>query len=243
MVAPVNYRSSARMLTAVTWFWGNKFAPAYVNTLRSMLERHVHVEHELVCVTNTPAGIDPRVRIVRPPAPLPGDIRCRRRMWQFAAERRHDLGARILAIDLDVVALADLTPIVTRPEPIVGWRVGYANVYSGSFMLFDAGALDGAWQEYRRDPIRFPKLAREQYASDQAMVNYWLGKCGKPIAQWTERDGFVTWFGAGYEALEYHGMGPSRPTPPPGARIVVMGSADKHVMDEGRYPFVREHWR
>lgn len=230
------------MLTVVTWKWGKLFSAAYVNKLQSMLARHVRIPHELVCVTDEPDGIDPAVRIVKSPPQLPGAIRCRRRMWQYAAERRHDLGARILAIDLDVVAVNDLTRIVSRTEPVVLWRVGYAGVYSGSFQLFDAGALDGAWRAYARDPIGFPKLAREQNASDQAMLNFWLR--GKPaVAEWTERDGFVTWFGEGYEKLEHRGMGPNRTTLPHGARIVVMGSADKHVLDDARHPFVREHWR
>lgn len=234
------------MLTVITWRWeapgGVHFGPEYVNRLRSMLERNLQLPHELVCVTDDRMGIDKRVRIVVPPRPLPGDMRCRRRMWQYAAERRHDLGERILAIDLDVVIVRDITPIVDRPEPLVCWRVGYANVFSGSFVLFDAGALDGAWRAYAADPLFYPALTGEKNASDQAMLNQFLKH--KQVAQWKERDGFVTWFGSErYKHLQHHGMGPDRPNLPPHARIVVLGSADKGVMDAGRYPFVREHWR
>lgn len=206
-----------------------------------MFERHLHLRHTFSCITRNAEGIDDRVRIVTPPSPLQGDIRCRRRMWQFAAERAADLGPRILVVDLDIVIVDDVTPLVDRPEPIVGWRVGYAGVYSGSFLLFDAGALDGAWRAYKADPVGYPVSTGEMYGSDQAMLNHWLK--GRRIAQWTESDGLITWFGKGYERLQHHGMGPSRPNPPPGTRVVVMGSADKIVIDEGRYEFVRTHWR
>ena len=229
------------MITAVCWKWGDKFAPVYVNRLRSMLARHLHLPHELVCVTAEREGIDPRVRIVEPPAELSDTLRCRRRMWGFARERRADFGERILNIDLDVVIVDNITPILNRSEPIVGWRVGYAGVLSGSFLLYNAGALHGAWEKYRADPEGFPKATGQRNGSDQAMVNHWLAR--REFAHWQDSDGFVTWFGAGYERLEYLGMGPGRSALPPGARIVVLGSADKEVMDEGRYAFIREHWR
>ena len=232
------------MITVITWKWaranGPAFGPDYVNRMRSMLERHLHLPHELVCITDDAQGIDRRVRIVQPPKEFADTPRCRRRMWHYARERRQDLGERLLCIDLDTVAVDDITPIVDRPEPIVLWRVGYARVYSGSFQLFNAGALDGAWQAFRRDPVGYPAQCGEKNASDQAMLNHYLR--GRRVATWTERDGIVTWFGAGYEHLEHHGMGPRRHQPPKGARLIVLGSADKAVLDDARYPFVREHW-
>jgi hypothetical protein len=74
--------------------------------------------------------------------------------------------------------------------------------------------------------------------SDQAMLNHWL-RSQPPIAEWTERDGFVTFYGAGYERHVHLGVGPSRPALPAGARIVVLGSDDLAVLDQpARYPWV-----
>lgn len=231
------------MLSVLTWLWGAKFSPLYVNRLRSMLERHLRLPHELVLVSDRPHGdLHPAIRVLPMPREHADTPRCRRRMWSFAKERAHDVGPRILCCDLDVVITDDITPIVDRPEPIVGWRVGYANVYSGSFFLFDAGEMDGAWRSFAAAPEAFPAATGERYASDQAMMNHWLNSTRKPVAEWTERDGFVSWFGDGYEELEHHGMGPRRHKLPPGTRIVVLGSADKAVLDEGRYEFVRRHW-
>jgi hypothetical protein len=236
------------MITVSCWKWRRPdgtdlFEARHVNTLRRMLARHLDLDHEVVCVTDDATGIDADVRIVEMPTRFADTPRCRRRMQQFSREFARGIGDRILAIDLDVVIVDDITPIVDRPEPVVGWKVGHAGVYSGSFVLFDAGALDGAWQPFCADPNGYPaRIQRHGVPSDQAMLNAWL-KTRRPIAEWTERDGFVTYYGAGYERLEHLGVGPNRRELPAGARIVVLGSADKHVLDDPSYEFVREHYR
>lgn len=238
------------VLSCVTWKWrpnrpdGPTFGPEYVNRLRAALARHCHLEHRLYCVTDDPDGIDPRVTIVPLPEPLSKTPRCRRRMRIFDREFGSQFeGGRILSIDLDVVIVDDLTPILARPEPIVAWRVGHAKVYSGSFLLMRAGVLDDLWQIFKRDPDGFPRRIQPSgVASDQAMLNWYVNRRGIPVARWTEADGFVTYYGAGYEALEHLGVGPTRPELPAGARIVVLGSADKAVMDDAAYPWIRDHW-
>lgn len=210
-----------------------------------MLRRHLRVPHEVVCVTDNADGIDPvAVRCWPLSTRFANTPRCRRRMQQYSADFARDIRARrILSIDLDVVILDDLTPIVDRSEPIVCWRVGYAGVFSGSFVMYDAGALDGLWRLFDRDPEGFPRQVQPiGIPSDQAMLNFHLRD--RAIPHWTDADGFVPWFGDGYERfVEAGGMGPNNPTPPPGARIVVLGSADKAVMDGRQYPFVVKHWR
>ena len=229
------------MITVVCWKWGNLFSSVYVNRLRTALERHLHLEHELVCVTDDATGIDPRVRIVPLPTTYANTPRCRRRMQIFSREFASGIGKRILSIDLDMVIVGDITPLVNRTEPIVCWRVDYAGVYSGSFHLMDAGVLDPLWRMYKAAPEAFPASVQPRgIPSDQAMLNWYLRD--KRVAQWTSKDGLVTYFGAGYERFEKYGVGPSNPNLPKGARIVVLGSDDKAVMDEGRFPWVREHW-
>lgn len=230
------------MLTIATWKWGKTFSARHVNVLRAALAQHLHLDHELVCITDDSTGIDGDVRIVPMPTDFDRSPRCRRRMQQYSREFSEKLGRRNLTIDLDVVIVGDLTAILDRPEPIVGWQVGHAGVYSGSFVLADAGALDGAWQWFRRDPIGYPlRASSERVPSDQAMINHWL-QSQPPIATWTEADGFVTYYGTGYEKLEHLGVGPSHPRLPKGARIVVLGSADLDVLQPGRYDWVDSHW-
>lgn len=231
------------MITFACWKWGAVFSARYVNILRAALARHVHADHRVCCVTDNPLGLDGDIDILPLPTEFADAPRCRRRMQQYAQDFEATLGARICTIDLDVVIVDDLTPIVTRPEPIVGWKVGHAGVYSGSFLLHDAGALDGAWQRFRRDPIGYPRsLQPSGVASDQAMLNHWIRTTAAPVATLTEADGFVSYYGRGYEALEHLGVGPSHPRLPAGARIVVLGSADLEVFRPGRFAWIDEHW-
>ena len=136
--------------------------------------------------------------------------------------------APILALDLDVVIVDDITALVDRPDPLVCWRVGYAGVYSGSILLMDAGVLDPLWRAFHADPDGYPRRAWPGgVGSDQAMLNYFLSRPYQTIrpAVWTEADGFVTFFGAGYEKLERLGVGPTNPNLRPGARIVVLSKS------------------
>lgn len=231
------------MLAVACWKWGQTFGPEYVNRLRAALEKHLHVEHELVCITDDATGIDSRVRIVPMPTTYADTPRCRRRMQIFSRDFAQQIGTRILSIDLDVVIVDDITPLVDRPEPIVCWLVDYAQVYSGSFHLMDAGVLDELWKLYEESPEGFPMVVQARGCpSDQAMLNWHLRDHDGPVAHWTIGAGLVTYFGDGYARLEHHGVGPTRQDLSKGARIVVLGSADKAVMDEGRFAWVREHW-
>lgn len=233
-------------LTVVTWKWGTTFSAAYVNRLRAGLERHLQLPHELVCVADDAAGIDSRVRIVPLPTTFADTPRCRRRMQVFSREwATAELGDRLLCIDLDVVLVRDITPLVDRAEPLVCWKVGYAGVFSGSFLLMDAGELDGLWRQFSADPEGYPRrVSTERVPSDQAMLNAYLQRHRRhlPIPYWRDAQGLVTYFGDGYAHQEHRGVGPGQPQLPRGARVVVLGSKDKAVMDEGTFDWVREHW-
>ena len=239
------------MITVVTWQWGGLFSPLYVARLRAGLGRHLRIPHELVVVSDNPRGLEGLgVRAVPMPSRFVRTPRCRRRMEQFSKEFAAKIGAsRILALDLDLVFVRDLTPLVDRPERVLGYRVPHAGVVSGSFLLFDAGALHEAWLPFKVDPIGYPARVQPRgVPSDQAMLNFYLeGRRSRGLAPletlWDERDGFVTYYGAGYERFEHMGIGPNTGEQlPANARVVILGSDDKAVMDEARFSWVREHW-
>jgi hypothetical protein len=228
------------VLAVVTWKWGKLFSHEFVNRMRNMLERHLHVPHRMLCLTDDRHGIDHRVECLPLPIEFAGSFRCRRRMWQYSEARRSTFGPRFLSLDLDNILTDDITPLVERPEPLVMFRVGYANTLSGSFVLCDTGYLHGAYEAYAKDPVNYPRKTGLQNASDQAMLNMYLR--GRRVAQWKERDGFCVFFGKGYERLEYHGVGPNRPNLPQGTRVVVLGSDDLWALEDPRFAW-REHWR
>lgn len=234
------------MLTVVTWKWGDLFGSEYVNTTRNMFRRHLHVPHRFLCVTDDPDGLDGGVDWY----PMHSHLlekyvklqRCARRLVMHDWDFLEDAGlsdARILQVDLDVVLVDDITPIVDCHEPTAFWQVGYAGVYSGSFQLYNAGALNRMWRDFAGDPLGTLAVAQPRgRGSDQDVLNRWL-EVDKPRRVWTDADGFVVYFGKGYE--RFGGPGPA--VLRPGARLVVLGSADKHVLDNGEYRWAREHWR
>lgn len=234
------------MIAILLWKWqapnGPNFSAMYVNKMHSMLARNLRLPHRTYCITDNEQGIHRDVITIPLPSEFNNTPRCRRRMKQYDASFAGILGRRILSLDLDMVITGDITPLVDRAEPVVLWKVGYAGVYSGSFVLYDAGALDGLYRAYKADPDGYPKRAQPKgCGSDQSMMNLYLA--GRKVPHWTERDGFRTWFGDGYAESEHHGMSAARHELTAGARVVVLGSADKGVMDSGAYPFVTEHWQ
>lgn len=190
------------MIQVVCWLWKpvknyrSKFGPEHVNIFRNMVERHLHIEHEVVCITDDPKGIDSRVRIVplwddlaSIPSPHGGvSPACYRRLKAFAPEMRDIIGPRFVSMDLDVVIVDDITPLLSRPEDFIIWgSVLRTTPYNGSMWMMDAGARAKVWTDF--DPILTPQLTRKigYHGSDQA----WMSHClGKGEAQWTpEKDG------------------------------------------------------
>jgi hypothetical protein len=232
------------MISVIAWRWGHRFGAHFVNRLRAMLARHLHVPHSVFCVTDNIDGFDHRIKVVAPPDRFRDTPRCRRRMLQYDRAFGLDdgVGDRILSIDLDMVIVDDITPIVNRSEPLVCWRVGYAGVYCPAFILYDRGHLHGMFEQYVREPDAFPQRAQPRgVGSDQAMLNLYLH--GQVIPHWTEADGFVSYFGTGYERQAHHGLSPANHSLPKGARIVAFGGADIAAMEGGAIGFVRRHWK
>ncbi len=235
-------------LSVVSWKWTpmpgpSPFSAIHVNALRAALDRHLHLPFTMFCVTDDATGIDGDVRIVPLPTTYAHTPRCRRRMQQFDRDFASQFGPRMLALDLDLVIVDDITRIVDRPEPVVCLRIDYAKVYSGSFLLMNTGALHDLWVQFHTDPEGYPKRAWPRgIGSDQAMLNHYLSS-KPPVPCWGARDGFVTFFGDGYERFERLGVGPHRPTLPPGARVIVLGSSDLAALTDDRYTWARDHWR
>lgn len=236
------------MLDVVTFKWKppfvyrSKFTAQTVNVLYAMVARHYHAPFRFSCITDDPAGLDPRVR------PLPmfeehaslisthgrQNPSCYRRLKLFAPEARELIGERILSLDLDMVITDDVTPIWNRPEDFVAWEgTAGRNPYNGSMVMLTAGARPHVWSEF--EPERSPRLARQAgyIGSDQAWIALRLGP---NEARWTRDDGVYSW--------RMH-LRRKSGTLPAGARIVIFhGSADPWLSSTQRLaPWLTDHWR
>ena len=231
------------MLTIVCFKWNRiptgfqlpavcDYTARHVNVLRSMLERHVHLPHRLVCVTDDSEGIDPRVEVV----PLWDRCRslggCYNRLWVFSREAGKLFGPRFACIDLDAVLVRDCTPLFDRPEPFVVNAYNPCRVetndqrYNGGMFMMDAGARASVWDEF--DPDTTPARVQADprvIGTDQGWIRLHLGR---DEARWTNADGV-------YEARQV------RHSLPGNARLVMF--AGRRDPSQHPYPWVRTHWR
>lgn len=240
------------MLRVVTWLWRkpgyrSQFAASHVNVLRNMVARHYPHPHEVVCVTDIPNGIDPRVRVVPAwndyatvPSPYGAhQPSCYRRLRAFHPDIADVFGPRFVSIDLDTVIVGDMTPIWNRPEEFVAWgETDPRSYYNGSMMLLTAGARSKVWTDF--DPQRSPTLARQagRFGSDQGWLSFCLGK-GEPI--WTTADGVYSY--NVHLRPPKRAPGPVRPLPDNARIIMFHGATDPWSPAARELPFVKEHYR
>lgn len=222
----------------------SKYTAEHVNTLQRMFERHLHMPHDFVCVTDAAAGISDRVRIVplwkdygALPSPHgPSEPSCFRRLRLFARDAGEVIGAdRFAWCDLDVVLTGDVTPIFGRREPIVLLPAGRPKIpFNGSMVLMDAGCRPEVWESF--DPATSPERNVEAncYGSDQGQISYCLRDRGE--AEWKPGPN-----GDGIYFIHRHGIAEQLPAD---ARLVSFhGQGDPWSRRFAHLKWVRQHYR
>lgn len=187
------------MLTVATWLWTQPGRPRQytaenVNRLAAMVRRHYARPHRFVVVTNETGAFAAGIDIVpdacdfeslRSPEGLSMPACYRRlRIWHPLAGQV--FGPRVVALDLDVVLIADVAPLWDRPEPVVLYRDPLRpRQVNGSMVLLSTGAAPHVWSEF--DSARSPKIARDAgyRGSDQA----WLSWALPDAPRWDTADG------------------------------------------------------
>lgn len=192
-------------LTVLTWLWqqpGGRahFTAMHVNIWAAMLRRHCTLDIDLACVTATPKGIDPSVRIITPPGEWEGlqtskwkggRPSCYRRIAMFRPDAARLFGERFACMDLDVCIGANIDAILRRREDFVicgPSQQGNRWIYNGSLMLMTAGCRARVYEKFT--PERAEEASRRFVGSDQAWIAYSLGK-GE--ATFGADDGVVRW--------------------------------------------------
>lgn len=232
------------MLKIVSWFWrkngsARKHKPEHVTILRNMVARHLHLEHEFVCITNCPEEIDPSIKTIPLWDDLLHDGYCLVRLKAFSEEMEDIIGPRFAWFDLDVVIVDDITPmfVTYAPFKISGVELR-EQPYNGSIVLMNAGARSQVWHEFDAERLKRVKAEKNYGGTDQA----WIAVClGEREDVWIQRDGV-------YNYREH--IDPPRPLGndgrlPLNARVVVMNGkfspADPACQEKS--PWILEHWR
>jgi hypothetical protein len=193
------------MLSVVCWKWKpytdfghQKFTAEHVNTLASMVARHYQKPHEVVCITDDPEGIDPRVRTVplwdhhrHVPNPMGyGYPRCYSRLYAFSEEFKDIIPNRFVSVDLDCVIVDDMTPVWDVDDDAKFWMHALRTpMYNGSMWLHKPGTRPQVWTDF--DPDTSPELARSNNCrgSDQGWFSYII----PGEATWGFEDGVYNW--------------------------------------------------
>jgi hypothetical protein len=237
------------MLSVVCWKWGTLYSVEYVNRLRSMLERHLHIPHTLWCVTDNADGMDNRIEGMPmfpdtfPGMTSPSGKRANfRRLRTFDASLASIWGPRILMLDIDIVITGDVTPLFSRTEPLLAFDQRHNTArhkYNTSVVLMDTGVLGHMWTEFKADPGDvWEKVKRSSIGdgnnSDQAVFGYYATRYGSVTG--IGPDDGVTPF---YKVKNQDGGGL-----PPNTRAVLFFGSEKPAESEIQKicPWILQHW-
>lgn len=194
-------------LTVLTWLWNQpggraKFEAVHVNIWAAMVRRHCTLDIEFACVTDLPEGIDPSIRIIKPPGEWEGlqtanwkggRPSCYRRISMFRPDAARIFGKRFVCMDLDVVIGGNIDSILDRSEDFMicgPSNKGARWLYNGSMILMTAGCRPQVYETFT--PQRAELASRKYVGSDQAWLAYSLGP-GEPT--WGPDEG-VTRYGS-----------------------------------------------
>ena len=144
---------------------GTKYSANYVNVLRKMVERNTTLQHNFVCLTDDPVGLESDIYVKTLPYELKG-------WWAKPYVFSDELGLSgvILYLDLDVVIAGSLDKLlIYKPDYWVIVR-DFTRVfrhscekYNSSVIRFNSGQLDHLWRDFEQNR----RLYERKYWGDQ----------------------------------------------------------------------------
>lgn len=212
------------MLHIITWRWGGKYGPEYVERLARGVERNLKQEYRfLVC---RPLEADLHL------TELPGCF-CRLRMfdplWQVAVGI--EPGDRIVCLDLDLIVTGPLDELFDRPESFVilqGANSSNPCPFNGSAMMLRARNHASIWRMFSVEAAQ--KVRFHEFPDDQGWIWYRM----------PDAAGWKVGKESGIYAFHKPGW-PGSDQLPKEARIVAFpGKRDPSHFTH--LPWVREHW-
>jgi len=224
---------------------GTKYSYDYVNKLYSMVQRNCTIDHEFVCLTDDPTGIDPHIKIIPLPTGLDG-------WWckPYMYSKDLPINGTILYLDLDVVIAGNIDKLFTyernswctvrdftramRPK----WQK-----YNSSVVRFRTGQLHHVWEGFQKDQ----KQIQRRLFGDQD----WLFEATRKNQASLYPDSWVQswkWEVRKDKTFAQGGMRGNRKfktiehvTPRPECCVCVFhGDPNPHHCED---PWVLEHWR
>jgi hypothetical protein len=177
-------------------FYRTQFSADAVNILRNMVRRNLQLDHEFICITDDPSGIDNDIHIIplwQNPIEDFGGItkpNCFKRIKAFSTDMENIIGKRFCWLDLDCVITGDITQLLDNNIDFRIWKsTNPANYYNASMVLMNAGTRKEVWEDFTPQS---PHMAanRGHVGSDQSWISY---KLGNKEAKFTALDGVYSY--------------------------------------------------
>jgi hypothetical protein len=237
-------------VTALLWYdpkgkWNKTFVykPGHVNRLKRMVDRHLSIPHDFVCIhdgTYPASDFDPDIRLVpldRSTMKDKGGFRRFPKLMIFRPDAAELIGDRILLMDVDTVVTGSMDHVVDRPEDLVLWRNPAfgrkrRSRYNSSLVLLRAGARPLLWTSFNLEAVLARLEAQNIPISDQ----HWITENVAPDeAHWTGKDG-VYWC----EETPFSGG----KLPANAAIVTFPGRRDPSMKKmQRKFPWIKDHWR
>lgn len=230
--------------------WGVKYGPEYVNTLYSMVKRHLTLPFRFICLTDNSDGFSEGIESFPiPKLDIPnGPERGWDKLTSFVSPF-YDIQGKVLFLDLDVVIVDNIDCFFSHDAqfPIINdWAIDGV-VGNSSVYRFESGAHANILDNFRKHH----ETIRKQHRNEQAYLSHFVHDQGK-LSYWP-----TTWC----QSFKYHCTQKNyikqwlkAPELPEGTKIVIFhGNPNPPDAIEGRSgkwyrkvlptPWVKEHWR
>ncbi len=229
--------------------WGTKYGPDYVNTLYSMVKRHLTLPFRFVCLTDDTNGFTDGIESFPiPPLDIPdGPERGWDKLVTFTSPL-YDLQGQVLFLDLDVVIVDNIDCFFEFDAefPIIKDWVKKDVTGNSSVYRFTANQhqdiLDNFKQNHGqvRKDVRNEQEYLSQYVASQDKLTYWPDDWCKSFKYHCIQRGISQWFKAPVKPADakivvFHG----NPNPPD----AIVGQSGKWYRKVLPTAWVGQHWK
>lgn len=150
--------------------WGNKYSADYVNKLYNMVQRNLTLDHEFVCFTENPKGLDERITV------MPLDKLDGVKGWWFKPlffNPELPLNGNLLFLDLDIIIFRNIDHLFTyKPGKFLIIRdfnrqtLPNYKKFNSSVFRITTGQHSQVYENFIKDPKGIPR----RYLGDQDWI-------------------------------------------------------------------------
>ena len=206
------------MFNVICMKWGTKYGPEYVNTLWSMVNRHLTLPHRFICMTDDRTGIRTEVECLPLPdiyVPPHKDYSPWRKLGMFS-KKIGNLKGKALFLDLDIIIVDEINSFFTYSNKftiIENWTQKGQGIGNSSVYCFNIGEHVDVFNYYQEHVEEVTnKYSNEQIYLSRKIGNieYWPDEWCKSFKRHCIPPHIIRYFRApqklpGMKILVFHG--------------------------------------